>query len=233
MTASGTMKLRVAEHGLEKQPVIIIDEFIADPERLIEDASMLSFQPIDEHYPGIRAAVHPALVAGFTKDIAGMIADVFGLSLPFPNIECWYSLVTTPPEALRPIQRLPHFDSADAARIALLHYLAPDGFGGTSFFRHRATGFESVTEERVEQYSAAIDADAARYGLPAAAYISGDTPVFEKIAHYEARFNRAIIYRGNTIHCADIPIGMPLSTDPAKGRLTVNTFIHGCPAPAA
>jgi Family of unknown function (DUF6445) len=233
MTASGTMKLRVAEHGLEKQPVIIIDDFIADPGRLIEDASMLSFQPIGEHYPGIRAAVHPALVAGFTKGVARMIADVFGLSLPFPNIECWYSLVTTPPEALRPIQRLPHFDSADAARIALLHYLAPDALGGTSFFRHRATGFESVTEDRVDRYSAAIDTDAARYGLPEAAYISGDTPMFEKIAHYEARFNRAIIYRGNTIHCADIPIGMPLPADPATGRLTVNTFIHGCPAPAA
>jgi hypothetical protein len=221
------------EQGYDKQPIIVIDNFISDPDRLIADASMLSFQPIGAHYPGVRAAVHPALVAGFTKGVTAMIADVFGLAVPFADIECWYSLVTTPPKALKPIQRLPHFDSVDPGRIAILHYLARGEQGGTSFFRHRATGFESVNAERQDQYSAAIDADAAQYGIPDAAYITGDTPMFERIAHYEARFNRAIIYRGNTVHCADIPAGMALSADPLQGRLTVNTFIHGRPAPAA
>jgi hypothetical protein len=212
-------------HGLERQPVIVIDNFVSDPERIIADAAMLSFRPIGAHYPGMRAVVPRIMVAQFLQGLSGLIAETFGLDFPFVETECWYSLVTTPPEALAPIQRLPHFDSVDPGRIAVLHFLAREQ-GGTSFFRHRETQFESINAGRLNQYVAAIDADAERFGLPDAAYIAGDTPMFERIAHYNACFNRAIIYRGNTLHCADIPSGMALSSDPYTGRLTVNTFIH-------
>jgi hypothetical protein len=212
--------------GQEELPMIIIDNFVADPGRLIEDAAMLSFAPIGIHYPGVRANVPPALVRSFMAGVSQTIADVFGLALPFNETECYYSIVTTRPEDLRPIQRLPHFDSTDPGRIAVLHYLSQDEGSGTSFFRHRGTGFESVNESRFAEYSAAIDADVARLGLPEAVYISGDTPMFERITRVEARFNRAVIYRGNSIHCADIPSGIPLPADPVTGRFTVNTFLH-------
>ena len=217
----------VTTHGREQQPVVVIDNFVAEAERLIDDAAMLSFAPVGPFYPGIRAVVPPALVSHCLAGVTDVIADTFGLALPFANIESWYSLVTTPPSALTPIQRLPHFDSVDDMRIAVLHYLSRSEEGGTSFFRHRGTGFETVTADRLDHYTSAIEADVVRHGLPDAAYIAGDTPLFERIAHYEARFNRAIIYRGNTVHCADIPAGMALSKDPAVGRLTINTFIHG------
>lgn len=217
-------------HGRERQPVIVIDNFVPYPERIVEDAAMLSFKPIGAHYPGTRAVVPRQLVSQFLEGISGLIAKTFGLNLPFLETECWYSLVTTMPEALAPIQRLPHFDSADPNRIAVLHYLARGEQGGTSFFRHRRTEFESVSADRLDRYVAAIDIDAACYGLPDAAYIAGDTTMFERIAHYEARYNRAIIYRGNTLHCADIPAGMALSSDPQTGRLTINTFLQGTAA---
>lgn len=222
-----------ADFGHERQPLIVVDNFVDHPEQLIEDAAMLSFIPIGPHFPGVRAAVHPSTVSRFLSSVSGLISDVFGVTSSLAEIECWYSLTTTPPEALAPIQRLPHFDSADPRRIALLHYLIPGEQGGTSFFRHRGTGFESVNADKLDHYSATIDADVARHGVPDATYISGDTPMFERIAHCEARFNRAIIYRGNTIHCADIPLGMELSADPKVGRLTVNTFINGRPERAA
>jgi hypothetical protein len=226
MDNDSPQSVNVVTHGREQQPVIVIDNFVNDPSHLVEDAAMLSFKPLAAHYPGLRAPVPFAVVTGFLSPITELIADTFKLSLPFVHVDSWYSMVTTPPEALAPIQRLPHFDSADPGRIAVLHYLDRSEQGGTSFFKHRATEFESVSSERQEHYIAAIDRDAVKHGVPEAAYISSDTAMFERIAQYQSRFNRAIIYRGNTIHCADIPKGMNLSKDPYIGRLTVNSFIH-------
>lgn len=213
--------------GIERQPVIVIDDFVADPDMLIEDAAMLAYQPMGEHYPGVRAVVHPALVSGFMEGLDRLLEEVFGLAMPLDRIDCWYSLVTAAPETLRPNQRLPHFDSTDPGRIALLHYLSRSETGGTAFFRHRTTGYESLSDDRLPSYSAHIETDIARHGLPPAGYISGDTPLFEQIAHFDAVFNRAILYRGNTLHCADIPAGMALSAEPVSGRLTVNSFLQG------
>lgn len=214
-------------HGTEQQPVIVLDDFVKNPDILIADAAMLAFCPIGPHYPGIRAAVPAALVASFIKDIGGMIADVFGLSSPAEILESYYSIVTTPGEALKPIQRLPHFDSVEPGRIAMLHYLGRHETGGTAFFRHRATGFESVSATRHSAYVAALEKDVALCGLPPAEYITGDTALFEQAGHYAARFNRVIVYRGNTLHCADIPRDMALLPNPETGRLTINTFLTG------
>jgi Family of unknown function (DUF6445) len=220
----------INHHGQEAQPVIVIDGFVPRPEVLIGDAAMLAFRPIGLHYPGVRAKVSPAIVARFMDGLDALIADVFGLRKPFSEVECCYSLVTRPPAELAPIQRLPHFDSVDPGRIAILHYLAPGEEGGTGFFRQKSTGFETVSDDRLGRYTTALEADLALHGRPPAAYISGETPLFEQIAYYEARFNRAIIYRGHTLHCADIPPGMALPSDPLTGRLTVNTFVQGAVA---
>ena len=64
-------------------------------------------------------------------------------------------------------------------------------------------------------------------GVPDAAYISGDTDLFEEIALLEGRYNRAILYPSNALHCARIPDDLTLSADTATGRLTVNTFLIG------
>lgn len=127
--------------------------------------------------------------------------------------------MTTPPAALAPIQRLPHFDEVSPARLALLRFLSADETSGTASYRHRATGFESVDAARLPTYRAALDADLKRHGLPA--------PVYEHLARHRGRSNRALLYRSNTLHCAFIPPEMTLSADPAVGRLTVNTFLDG------
>jgi Family of unknown function (DUF6445) len=99
--------------------------------------------------------------------------------------------------------------------------------GARAFFWQKSSGFETVSDDRLGRYTTALEADLALHGSPPAAYISGETPLFDQIAQYEARFNRAIIYRGHTLHCADIPPGMALPSDPLTGRLTVNTFVQG------
>lgn len=218
--------LSVVEQGAEREPVVVIDGFADDPERLIGDASFLAFRPIGPHYPGIRAEVPPAMLDDLLAPLGPVIADVFGE--PATDVlDAYYSLVTTRPADLAPIQRLPHFDGVERERLALLHYLARDERSGTAFYRHRGTGFETVNADRLGGYRAALDADLRREGLPPADYIAGDTPIFERIAVHQGRFNRAILYRSNTLHCAFLPPDLTLSADPMAGRLTVNTFLTG------
>jgi hypothetical protein len=221
------MDHKIVTHGHTQQQVIVIDNFVPRPESLVEDASMLAFAPLGAYYPGVRAVVPAALVARSLHDVEQLIAAVFNVALPFAEVQSWYSLVTTPPSALAPIQRLPHYDSTEPERIALLHYLVKSEAGGTAFYRHRRTGYEMITSSNQADYANALQADITEHGLPSSAYISGDTAIFEQIAHYEARYNRAIIYRGHGLHCADIPANMPLIASPQDGRLTVNTFLHG------
>jgi hypothetical protein len=228
MTTSVAAGWSVVVHrqGEEREPVVVIDGFAPDPGRFVADAGFLSFKSIGPHYPGVRAVVAPAMMRNLLAAIEPVIADVFG-EPSTEVIDSFYSLVTTPPAALAPIQRLPHFDGVERERLALLHYLSLDERSGTAFYRHRATGFETVTADRLPAYRRALGADLDRFGMPEADYIAGDTPIFEQVTRHEGLFNRAILYRSNTLHCAAILPDMAFTADPASGRLTVNTFLKG------
>ena len=219
----------VRHFGNERGPVLVIDDFAPRPDLLVADAAMLGWGRIGTHYPGLRAVVADAIVEPLLDPWMDVIADLFGLDQPFRGVETTYSIVATPPAALTPVQRMPHFDTVDAGTIALLLYLMPDPRGGTAFFRHRATGFETVDAGRLAEYETALAADVAAQGIPDAGYISGDTPLFEEIGMIEARWNRAIVYRGHRLHCAAIPPDLSFNPDPATGRLTMNMFIDAEP----
>lgn len=216
-------QISIERHGSEAQPVVVIDGF-ADAERFRDDAAFLSFAPIGPHYPGIRAVVAPPMLRDLLARLEPVAAEVFGL-VGLEVVDAFYSIVTTPPAALTPIQRLPHFDEVSPGRLALLHYLSPDEASGTAFYRHRSTGFESIDADRLPSYRRALDADLQRCGIPDPRYIVGDTPIFEQVASHRGRFNRAILYRSNTLHCAHLPDSLTFAADPETGRLTVNTFL--------
>jgi hypothetical protein len=211
--------------GTEGEPIVIIDGFALDPDAVREDAAMLAYAPMGIHYPGIRAEIHFAAARRTVAKIAPIARDIFGAPA-LEVAEGFYSLVTTPPGELTPIQRLPHFDGVEPERLALLHYLTPHAPGGTAFYRHRRTGFETVTRERLPAYRRVLEDELARTGLPAPTYIDGDTPLFEQIARIEGRYNRAILYRGNRLHCAWLPPGTRFASDVVSGRLTMNLFLE-------
>ena len=219
--------ISVERIGREQQPVIVIDDFVPDPGRLRAAAEALDYRPIGRHYPGLRAEVAPSDVDAYLAPVYGLIAEVFGFAAPAALVSAGYSIVTTPPASLTPIQRLPHFDGLEPERVALLHYLNGQEQGGTAFYRHRSTGYETISADRHAAYDAALHRDVARHGLPAPGYIAGDTTIYQRIARFEARPNRALIYRGFLLHCADLPAGLDLTPDPRKARLTVNTFLMG------
>ncbi len=217
--------ITIHHQGDERRPLIAIDDFWPDPEGLREDAASLKMGTIGPHYPGVRAPVPPRLAETMRRRIAPLLAEHFALD-PAPAVsEAYYSLVTTAPAALAPIQRLPHFDGVEPRRIAVLLFLGHGEQGGTAFYRQRATGYESIDAARLDRFKAELDHGVQAHGLPDAAYIAGDTALYERISVQPARFNRALIYAGNTLHCAALPPDVELSTDPLVGRLTLNLFL--------
>ncbi|MEX1252324.1 MAG: DUF6445 family protein [Hyphomonas sp.] len=210
--------------GHEREPIIIIDGFSSDPHGLVDAAAGQAFGPRGPHYPGIRAPAPPRYLGERMDLLQKTLSDVFGLNHGADLVECNYSLVTTPAEELAPLQRLPHFDSADPGHFAVLHYLCGPEHGGTAFYRHRASGFETVSPSRMDDYSGMLDGELLRRP-PAEGYLLGDTALFEQTYRVEAAFNRLVIYRGWTLHTGQVPPGHGLSPDPRLGRLTVNTFL--------
>lgn len=219
--------IRIEHIGREGQPVIVIDDFVPAPERLRAAAERLQYQVMGRHYPGLRAEVAAEDVEAYLAPIQGLIAETFGFTGPSRVISAGYSIVTTRPADLTPIQRLPHFDGLEGERVALLHYLNRQEQGGTAFYRHRSTGFETISAARYATYDAILRGEVVEHGLPEPGYIAGDTALYERIARFEARPNRALLYRGHLLHCADLPEGLDFTSDPRRARLTVNTFLWG------
>jgi len=209
----------IERFGQEREPIIIIDDFSGELDRLVAHGRAAHYVPV-QGYPGIRAPADVGYLSPQSEALADVLYDNFGFSVGFRAESCSYSIVTTAPEALLVSQRIPHYDDTGAALLALLHYTGTPDTGGTAFYRHVRTGFETITPEREVQYRQA-------FGPPPAQYCYGDTPRYEMIGEVEARPDRMVIYRGRTLHSGIIPTHLPLIADPARGRLTVNTFVVG------
>ena len=216
---------QIERFGTEAEPLIIIDNFAADPDALVEAACSQSYAPRGAHYPGIRAPADPSYLGARMDLLQQVLTDVFDLPTGAALVECAFSIVTTQRDALTPIQRIPHFDSTDPGRLALLHYLCGEGGGGTAFYRHRTTGFETIAQDRLGRYESALKGEVD--ALPMSGYVDGDTALYEETGRVAARFNRMVVYRGFRLHSGVIPLDCHLSPDPRDGRLTVNTFLQG------
>lgn len=217
--------LRARRVGAEGQAVAVVDGFHPDPEGLRQAAAAARFGPAERHYPGVRAPLPPGYFASVRAALATVLRDVFGAGRDARLLDASFSVVTTPPAELTAQQRLPHVDAVEPGRIALVHYLMPDGGDGTAFFRHRATGFETLDARRSPAYFTALNRELADAAPPPGYRAEGDA-LFERTAHVEARYNRAVIYRSAMLHSGAISPGAVLSADPLAGRLTVTAFLQ-------
>lgn len=210
--------------GNEQQPIAIVDGFHPDPEALREAARAASFGAARRHYPGIRAELPANYFAQVRPALTAVLSEVFGAPRKIDLLDASFSIVTAPPDTLTVEQRLPHIDAVAPGRIALVQYLSRDDGDGTAFFRHRATGYETIDQARAADYLARLDADL-RGTLPPAAYVNGDTPLFAEIGRVEARYNRAVLYRSAQLHSGAISPDARLDANPMTGRLTVTAFL--------
>jgi Family of unknown function (DUF6445) len=227
------VKPQLLRFGESQSPVVVIDEFSGDAESVGEIADALApFPAIDvNYYPGVRRLITradtdaDAYVERACRDSAQFIAGAFDVD-SFTFVEASFSIVTLRPDELRPVQRAPHFDSADQNYFALLHYLRVPPGSGTAFYRQRSTAIERVTERNISQF--VQTAEACQAMLPKeSGYIQASNEFYEQIGMVEAVPDRMIIYQGSLLHSGIIPPGMPLSADPREGRLTANIFVRG------
>lgn len=212
--------------GTEGAPLLIVDQFVADPERLLRKAARSHFVPIGRMFPGIRARAPVNYEKLLEQLLLPRLQACFGIApgtLAFPL--CHYSLVTRPPESLAFLQRIPHIDSVAANGLATVHYLFRGGWGGTAFYRHRKTHYEYIDESRLDRYSRTLRQEEVERDAPTAGYIDGDTPLFEQIAKVDGVFNRLIVYKRNSLHSGSIDSGRVPPPDPLAGRLSINSFI--------
>jgi hypothetical protein len=220
------MRVQKRTLGNEGAPLLVIDNLVADPERLVARAERRAFDARSEYFPGPRTRA-PAMYETFLESVLNpLLPEHFGIRpgrFRFPM--CHYSLVATPPQQLRFLQRVPHIDSVGTDGLATVLYLFHGRWGGTAFYRHRRTGFESIDKPRWETYFRQLEAESHGADAPAPGYINGDTALFEQIARVDAVFNRLLVYRQDSLHSACIDDDDVPPPDPRAGRLSINTFI--------
>lgn len=218
--------------GAEKSPVVVVDQATGAAEMLRDIAARLApFPPARGNaYPGRRRFIGNGDVdaARYARALLQALAPAINAAFSvagFDLLTASFSLVTTPSDALAPVQRAPHFDSPDPLYFAVLHYLSGTEGSGTAFYRQRSTGIERVTADN----RAAFIATAQREAEGWHGYISSSTPWFEQTGVIEAALDRVAIYQGSLLHSGIIPADMAFSDDPLSGRLTANFFIRGRP----
>src|SRR4051812_375008 len=200
MKLHSRVRLQALEIGADRAPLLVVDDFVEDPEALRALACRMTYEPRGAYYPGVRATAPDEYCAVFSG-LKNAIAQHFSLTGRYLSFQARdFSLITTPPGQLALTQRVPHFDSLPRAGLACVHYLFHGAFGGTSFYRHRKTGFEFVDETRYPAYRESLLREELGPALLGEGYINGDTPLFERIAAQEGVFNRLIVYRQNSLH---------------------------------
>ncbi|WP_188152208.1 DUF6445 family protein [Teredinibacter waterburyi] len=210
------------------EPLLIVDNFLANPEALLEHASTVSFQPDSGQYPGVRAQAPASFNDAIHAQLSDSIRATFGLARrEFKEIDSFYSVVTTAPQDLNLLQQLPHFDRTQRSDLASVYYLCAEHFGGTAFYRHRSTEYEYVDSARRMPYLSRLDKELTESPLPKPPqYLNGSTPLFEQIGITNAIFNRLIIYRCTSLHSGCIASPPSTSTNLTEARLTIASFLH-------
>lgn len=226
------MKVEVHNIGQSRSRVIIIDDFLDDAYKVVEAAAALGPFPPESAtaYPGQRYQIVPgdaasSYVLSALQTAAPFIHDGFDAK-NFAVVEASFSLLTTRPEGLRAVQRVPHVDCDDHRVLAVLHHLHDLPGTGTAFYRHIATGLERADTGNVHRLRQALSAEAQELDSASASYVSDYDDLYEKIFSVEARFNRLLIYQGFLLHSGYISPEFAYSDDPRKGRLTGNIFVR-------
>jgi hypothetical protein len=137
----------------------------------------------------------------------------------------FFSIVDKSCSNLLPLQRIPHYDSTDPGVFAAVIYLFDRGNSGTSFYRHRATGYERIGGDNAANYKIALNRNMKQFGPPPREYTNGSNVLFERIHSVDSAFNRIVIYCGNVLHAADIDGSLFGGSEGSRWRLTVSSLI--------
>ena len=211
--------------GREAQPLLVVDHVLDDPEALVAQALSADFYvPDHTHYPGVNARLPEAYYQSLLAGLRAPLEKAFGLSQRAGlDYFGFFALATQEAAGAQPIQKIPHHDCPNPGRLAMVHYLCRGPYGGTGFFRHKATGFESIDASRHEGYLGLVADELDR--APAGSYAGEGMAGYELIDYAELVFDRLVIYRSHVLHSGLLGSAV-LPDSPGSGRLTANGFIE-------
>jgi len=209
--------------------VTVADDVLLRPQQLAEFGLALTFVEDDSNlYPGVRARV-PAEFSGpfhawLTRTLRS--TGVLEESSCIHDDASFFSIVNKNRADLLPLQRIPHYDSSDPTVFAAVIYLFDRANSGTSFYRHRTTGYETIGGDNAGNYKIALNRNMKNLGPPAREYTNGSNHLFERTHSVDSAFNRIVIYSGNVLHAADIDGSLFNGNDNGPWRLTISSLIH-------
>ncbi len=224
--------VKVAHIGQRRIAVIRIDNVLRDAQGVAALGFAQSYsEDRSNFYPGVRSPMPPSFSATFRPWLTSILqrCGVLEADRLIYHDRSFFSVVTTASKDLLPIQRIPHYDSTDPSLFAAVIYLCDARFSGTSFYRHRKTGYEEITEQNRNNYELALNHDMRTYGPPKREYVHGDSLLFENIFSNELKFNSAVIYPGRILHAADIHREFEPPKDKSDWRLTVTALLESAP----
>ena len=216
--------------GDEKIPLLIIDNFANSATDFLNFSGDGSAFLADKNnfYPGKRKLMPSEYGEQICRQYLPFFHSFFGCSQTSAakTVISALAIADTPVEQLRPMQMLPHIDTPQSNQFAVVHYLCAKEHGGTTFYQHKETGYQTITQDRLYHYAKQVKKEAIANQIhKTPCYMNGSNKLFEQLYSIEARMNRAIIYPSNLLHSGNINVDLGLSSEPKKGRLTIGSFI--------
>lgn len=223
---SNGILMTIESVGNEQTPVVIIDNFPISPEQI----PAISEFSTDQHsfYPGLRSKLPKPYIIKALQSVYMALYDVYSIQKhkQLKVLDTYFSIITLKESELSLLQRLPHFDSTHEHYFAVLHYLDKNQHGGTGLFRHKSTGYESINDNRIEEYLAKCQQEIDQFGEPKQGYPNESTRQFECYYQIDYKPNRVAIYPGKLLHSTIVDISTDISDNLANARLTSNIFIE-------
>ncbi|MGJ8692202.1 MAG: DUF6445 family protein [Thalassotalea sp.] len=216
--------------GEEKTPLYIIDDFMLDLTPLKNYAcdSSTFKAPVKSAYPGKLAELPQAYTETILEHLQKVFYEFFGMpkSKTLAVDANVFSIITLDEDSLTINQALPHFDSLNPKHFAVMHYINEGDFNGTGFYRHKPTGYENITPDRIDVFNQSVVNFFNTVEYPLQAYFNTSDNHFELIAAVDYKPNRLVIYPGSLLHSALININNDVIDNIKKGRLTANVFVN-------
>lgn len=207
----------------------VIDDVLYDPEAWVRYAvdHAEAFQPLEQKgYPGICQPAPPELTQALDVLFTRQARRLFD-SRRTLKMHCRLSLVTTPVSELLPYQWLCHRDGVtvtprESIQASVLYLFKDESLGGTSFYVP-ARQPKDIAQLFSDSRALSSAQFAQRYGIEPS-YMLGSNEYFLCVGTVPAKWNRLIFYDGSILHSGHIESPEKLSSDPSRGRLTLNGF---------
>lgn len=181
-------------------PVLYIEDFYADPERVRADALRAAYDQSVALYPGRHAPIRSPELDEVKRQLCAIMTAIGDQIYEPDAIVSDFSILTAKPDQLLGAQKHPHIDPGPVLGLV---YLNPHDHQGTCFFRNRRLGTHVIRGTEQQDALLRFLAEEGPTYEPDGYDLTGNE-VWEKIYTIEGKWNRFVMYPGNVFHSIDV-----------------------------